>query len=87
MTTADGSVIGTTQIFGSAPANHAFNVVLLAEGFTTAQQPAGPLIKDHRHLSERSRETTGKLLVKLLEFLSHDTRLWICLAISAFILA
>lgn len=40
MTTADGSVIGTTQIFGSAPANHAFNVVLLAEGFTTAQQPA-----------------------------------------------
>jgi hypothetical protein len=40
MTTADGSVIGTTQIFGSAPANRAFNVVLLAEGFTTAQQPA-----------------------------------------------
>ena len=40
MTTADGSVIGTTQIFGSAPANRAFNVVLLAEGFTAAQQPA-----------------------------------------------
>src|SRR5450759_2504999 len=38
MTTADGSVIGKTQIFGSAPASHAFNVVLLAEGFTTAQQ-------------------------------------------------
>ncbi|MBC7558481.1 MAG: hypothetical protein H7270_03845 [Dermatophilaceae bacterium] len=40
MTTADGSVIGTTQIFGSAPANRAFNVVLLAEGFTAAQQAA-----------------------------------------------
>jgi hypothetical protein len=40
MTTADGSVIGTTQIFGSAAANRAFNVVLLAEGFTTAEQPA-----------------------------------------------
>jgi IgA Peptidase M64 len=40
MTTADGSVIGTTQIFGSAPANRAFNVVLLAEGFTAAQQSA-----------------------------------------------
>jgi hypothetical protein len=38
MTTADGSVIGKTQIFGSAPTSHAFNVVLLAEGFTTAQQ-------------------------------------------------
>src|SRR5664280_585357 len=43
-------------------------------------------IKDHRHLPERSRETTGKLLVKLLEPLSHDTRLWICLADSAVIL-
>ena len=38
MTTADGSVLGTTQIFGSAPRNRAFNVVLLAEGFTSAQQ-------------------------------------------------
>ncbi|HSK25940.1 MAG TPA: M64 family metallopeptidase, partial [Jiangellales bacterium] len=40
MTTADGAVIGTTQIFGSAPRNRAFNVVLLAEGFTAAQQGA-----------------------------------------------
>ena len=38
MSTADGSVIGSSQIFGSAPRNRAFNVVLLAEGFTTAQQ-------------------------------------------------
>ena len=38
MTTADGSVLGTTQIFGGAPRNRAFNVVLLAEGFTAAQQ-------------------------------------------------
>ena len=38
MSTADGSVIGSTQIFGSAPRNRAFNVVLLAEGFTAAQQ-------------------------------------------------
>jgi len=38
MSTADGAVIGTTQIFGSAPRNRAFNVVLLAEGFTNAQQ-------------------------------------------------
>jgi hypothetical protein len=38
VTTADGAVIGTTQIFGSAPRNRAFNVVLLAEGFTAAQQ-------------------------------------------------
>jgi len=40
MGTADGSVLGTTQIFGSAPRNRAFNVVLLAEGFTAAQQSA-----------------------------------------------
>ena len=40
MTTADGSVLGTTQIFGSAPTNRAFNVVLLAEGFTAAEQTA-----------------------------------------------
>jgi len=38
MTTADGAVLGTTQIAGSAPRNRAFNVVLLAEGFTAAQQ-------------------------------------------------
>lgn len=38
MSTADGAVIGSTQIFGAAPRNRAFNVVLLAEGFTTAQQ-------------------------------------------------
>ncbi len=40
MTTADGTVQGTTQIFGSQPRNRAFNVVLLAEGFTAAEQPA-----------------------------------------------
>lgn len=40
MTTADGAVIGTTQIFGSAPRNRAFNVVLLGDGFTAAQQAA-----------------------------------------------
>jgi hypothetical protein len=38
MSTSDGAVIGNTQIFGSAPRNRAFNVVLLAEGFTNAQQ-------------------------------------------------
>jgi hypothetical protein len=38
MSTADGVVIGTTQIFGTAPATQAFNVVLLAEGFTNPQQ-------------------------------------------------
>lgn len=38
MTTADGTVIGATQIFGSAPRNRAFNIVMLAEGFTAAQQ-------------------------------------------------
>jgi hypothetical protein len=40
MTTSDGTVQTTTQIFGSAPRNRAFNVVLLADGFTTAQQAA-----------------------------------------------
>jgi hypothetical protein len=38
MSTSDGSVIGSSQIFGAAPRNRAFNVVLLAEGFTAAQQ-------------------------------------------------
>ena len=38
MTTADGSVLNMTQVFGNAPRNRAFNVVLLAEGFTAAQQ-------------------------------------------------
>ena len=40
MSTADGAVIGTTQIFGSAPRNRAFNVVLLGDGFKAAQQAA-----------------------------------------------
>lgn len=38
MTTADGTVIGTTQIRGSAPRNRAFNVVLLGDGFRAAEQ-------------------------------------------------
>lgn len=38
MSTSDGTVIGSTQISGSAPRAQAFNVVLLAEGFTAAQQ-------------------------------------------------
>ncbi|MGA3539172.1 M64 family metallopeptidase [Micromonosporaceae bacterium DT194] len=40
MTTADGTVLGNTQVFGAAPRDRAFNIVLLAEGFTNAQQPA-----------------------------------------------
>src|SRR5687767_9348394 len=40
MSIFDGSVLGTTQIFGSAPRNRAFNVVMLADGFTNAQQTA-----------------------------------------------
>lgn len=40
MSIFDGSVLGMTQIFGSAPRNKAFNVVLLADGFTNAQQAA-----------------------------------------------
>lgn len=40
MTTADGSVLGHTQIFGSAPLNRAFNVVVMGDGFTAAQQTA-----------------------------------------------
>jgi hypothetical protein len=40
MSTADGTIIGTTQISGSAPANRAFNVVLLGDGFQTGQQGA-----------------------------------------------
>ncbi|GAA4345012.1 M64 family metallopeptidase [Microbacterium rhizosphaerae] len=40
MTTADGTVLGTTQISGSAPRNRAFNIVLLAEGFRSTEQAA-----------------------------------------------
>ena len=40
MSTADGTVLGNTQIYGGAPRNRAFNVVLLADGFTAAQQNA-----------------------------------------------
>lgn len=40
MSTADGTVLGAAQIFGGAPRNRAFNVVLLADGFTAAQQAA-----------------------------------------------
>jgi hypothetical protein len=38
MTTADGTVQGATQIFGTAPRNRAFSIVLEADGFTAAQQ-------------------------------------------------
>ncbi|MDM0108106.1 M64 family metallopeptidase [Variovorax sp. J22R24] len=38
MTINDGAVLGMTQIAGAAPRNRAFNVVVLAEGFTAAQQ-------------------------------------------------
>lgn len=40
MTTADGTVQGMTQISGTQPRNRAFNIVLLADGFTAAQQGA-----------------------------------------------
>ena len=40
MSTRDGTVIGCTQIGGSATRHRAFNVVMLAEGFTTAEQGA-----------------------------------------------
>lgn len=40
MSTADGTVIGTTRISGTAPVNQAFNIVLLAEGFQSGQQNA-----------------------------------------------
>ncbi|MFE4588715.1 M64 family metallopeptidase [Streptomyces laurentii] len=38
MTTSDGSVLGSTQIHGTAPRNRAFTIVLLADGFTSTQQ-------------------------------------------------
>ena len=38
MTAADGAVLGTTPIYGSTPAPRAFNIVLLADGFTAVQQ-------------------------------------------------
>ena len=40
MSTSDGTVVGTTQVFGNAPQNRAFNVVLLAEGFQSTEQNA-----------------------------------------------
>ena len=40
MSTSDGAVLGMTQIFGNAPRNRAFNVILLAEGFRNAEQAA-----------------------------------------------
>ena len=40
MSILDGSVLGMTQISGSAPRNRAFNVVILGDGFTNAQQAA-----------------------------------------------
>jgi hypothetical protein len=40
VTTSDGTVLGTTQIFGSAPLSSAFTIVLLADGFTAGEQSA-----------------------------------------------
>ena len=40
MSTADGTVIGSTQIVANAPRNRAFTIVLLAEGFKTTEQTA-----------------------------------------------
>lgn len=38
MSTSDGTVLGTTQVYGNAPRDRAFNVVLLAEGFRDIEQ-------------------------------------------------
>ncbi|MGB8382127.1 MAG: M64 family metallopeptidase, partial [Dermatophilaceae bacterium] len=40
MSVQDGTIQGTTQVFGSAGRNWGFNIVLLAEGFTATQQNA-----------------------------------------------
>jgi hypothetical protein len=38
MSTSDGSILGLQQIRGSAPRATAFNVLLMADGFTSAEQ-------------------------------------------------
>lgn len=38
MTISDGTVLGSTQIFGGTVRVGAFNVVLLADGFTSSEQ-------------------------------------------------
>ncbi len=40
MGVADGAVIGITKLFGTAPSSRAFNIAMLAEGFTEVQQSA-----------------------------------------------
>jgi hypothetical protein len=40
MSTSDGAVLGTTQVFGTAVRNRAFNIVLLADGFRDLEQGA-----------------------------------------------
>ena len=54
------------------------NVLQLSSVIPPGNHDAPRRSGDHTHM--------GKLLVKLLEFLSHGTRLGICLAISAGIL-
>jgi hypothetical protein len=39
VTTADGIILGTTQIFGTTPRRTGFNIVLFAEGFQSTEQP------------------------------------------------
>ena len=46
MSTSDGAVLGTTQIFGSAARPRAFNIVLLAEGFRATDQAAFDAVAD-----------------------------------------
>jgi len=61
MTTADGTVIGTTQIFGSASRNRAFNIVLLAEGFQAAEQAAFNTAADNFVTALRATPPYGHL--------------------------
>ena len=60
MTTSDGTVLGATQIFGVAPRNRAFNVVLLADGFTAAQQTSStpPAPRSSRRCTPPRRSTS-----------------------------
>ena len=49
MSTADGSVLGNAQIFGSAPRNRAFNVVMLAEGSPPPSRTTSTMLCRVRH--------------------------------------
>jgi hypothetical protein len=71
MSTSDGTIIGTTQILNNGPAVYRYNIVILSEGYQTAQ--LGQFVNDaNAFVSKLSRTAPFHLLMNAINVFRVD---------------